>query len=76
LSSLYLTLDYQRIQYAKSKSHATLRREDPNFVAPAALKAQGIEKRPRDGDTTDGRQTKKERTDDDDEEMEIEDDDS
>jgi hypothetical protein len=45
-------------------------------VPPAALKAQGIEKRPREEDVGDGRTAKKEKADDnDDEEMEIEDDD-
>jgi U2 small nuclear ribonucleoprotein B'' len=30
----------QRIEYAKTKSYATLKREDPDFVPPSVLKAQ------------------------------------
>jgi hypothetical protein len=51
-----------------------LARDDPNFVPPAALRAQGIEKRPRGEDGGDDRVAKKEKVDDD-EEMEIEDED-
>ncbi|KXN83677.1 U2 small nuclear ribonucleoprotein B'' [Leucoagaricus sp. SymC.cos] len=74
-----------RIDYAKSKSYATLRREDPNFVPPSSVHAnprlsgqqrQTNGKRPRDGDLVDGeRNAKREKSDDSDEEMEIEDDD-
>ncbi|KAJ3572466.1 hypothetical protein NP233_g3075 [Leucocoprinus birnbaumii] len=71
-----------RIDYAKSKSHATLRREDPNFVPPSSVHAnpllsnQSNGKRQRDGDAADGERTaKREKSDESDEEMEIEDDD-
>jgi U2 small nuclear ribonucleoprotein B'' len=66
----------QRVQYAKTKSHATSRKEDPNFVPPAALRAHGIaEKRPREDDAGGERQSKKERTEGgDDDEMELDDD--
>lgn len=71
-----------RIDYAKTKSHATLRREDPNFVPPSSVHANSLlfnqtnGKRPRDSDVADGeRTTKREKSDDSDEEMEIEDDD-
>jgi hypothetical protein len=30
----------QRIEYARTKSYATLKREDPDFVPPSILKAQ------------------------------------
>lgn len=76
----------QHIDYAKSKSWATLKREDPAFVAPnsahatqAAQHAGRItissDKRPRDEEMADGeRQTKQQKADDDDdEEMEIDD---
>ncbi|KAI0677069.1 RNA-binding domain-containing protein [Trametes maxima] len=80
----------QHIEYAKTKSYATLRREDPNFVPPTsihvknapngrALNGSGAEKRQRDDRMDeDGREFKREKTndsDDDGEEMEIEDDD-
>ncbi|KAL9712656.1 hypothetical protein Ac2012v2_003893 [Leucoagaricus gongylophorus] len=71
-----------RISYAKTKSYATLRREDPNFVPPSSVHANPLlpdqtnGKRPRDGDAADDERTaKRERSDDSDEEMEIEDDD-
>jgi len=79
----------QRIEYAKSKSYATLQREDPNFVPPNPVAAKPAnangrqangavaEKRQRDERMDeDGREAKREKTndDDDDEEMEIEDD--
>ena len=80
----------QHIEYAKTKSHATLRREDPDFVPPTSVHAKNAprgqangsagEKRPRDdrANDDDARDVKRERTagsdDDDDEEMEIEDD--
>ncbi|TDL29520.1 RNA-binding domain-containing protein [Rickenella mellea] len=78
------------IEYARSKSYATLRRDDPNFIPPTLSKMQngttstnGIslhatEKRPREEDeSADGtRHVKREKADDDDddEEMELEDD--
>ena len=69
----------QRIAYAKTKSHATLSREDPDFVPPNAANASSIVqngKRAREEDGADGRQAKREKSSDDDsdEEMEIEDD--
>ena len=77
----------QHIDYAKSKSFATLKRDDPTFVPPNAVNAhQGptqngritisSEKRQRDDDADDvGRQAKREKGDDeDDEEMEIDED--
>ncbi|KAH9849966.1 RNA-binding domain-containing protein [Lenzites betulinus] len=76
------------IEYAKTKSYATLRREDPSFVpptsihlknAPNARALNGSEKRQRDDRMDeDARESKREKTDnsdDDGEEMEIEDDD-
>ncbi|TFK55481.1 RNA-binding domain-containing protein [Heliocybe sulcata] len=68
-----------RIHYAKSKSYATLRREDPSFVPPSAAVVHNpgvAEKRARDEDMNlDERASKKEKADDDDgEEMEIDDD--
>lgn len=79
----------QHIEYAKSKSYATHRREDPDWVPPTSIHVQSGrptangagagEKRQRDDRTTDDvRELKRERTEkdsDDDEEMEIEDDD-
>ncbi|TEB30213.1 RNA-binding domain-containing protein [Coprinellus micaceus] len=67
------------IAYAKTKSHATLSREDPDFVPPNAANASSIVqngKRLREEDGVDGRQAKREKSSDDDsdEEMEIEDD--
>ena len=73
----------QHIEYAKTKSYATLRRDDPDFVPPTSVHvkvANGGEKRPRDERMDeDVRDVKRERTaraddDSDDEEMEIEDD--
>lgn len=32
----------QRVQYAKTKSHATLRREDPTFVPPTAAQSSAL----------------------------------
>ncbi|KAK7049574.1 hypothetical protein VNI00_005605 [Paramarasmius palmivorus] len=72
-----------RIDYAKTKSYATSRREDPNFVPPnsvnaSALVAQngtGGKRQREDGATGEEPQSKKERSDSDDEEMEIDDDD-
>jgi len=67
------------VDYAKSKSYATLQREDPTFVPPTAANASSLVtqngKRPRDGDTADSdRHSKREKADDSDEEMEIDDD--
>ena len=84
-----LGLGPQRISYAKTKSHATLKREDPNFVPPSIAQggalsefnskfASGVslsEKRPRDDDGSAGREAKREKQQDSDEEMELEDDD-
>jgi len=68
------------VDYAKTKSYATLQREDPNFIPPTAANASSLVtqngKRPRDGDTGDSdRHSKREKADDSDEEMEIDDDD-
>ncbi|KAF8897487.1 RNA-binding domain-containing protein [Infundibulicybe gibba] len=71
------------IDYAKTKSYATLRREDPTFVPPTSANANAqalqngrSEKRQRDQDAEAGRTAKREKPDDDDdEEMEIDDDD-
>ncbi|KAH9938320.1 RNA-binding domain-containing protein [Fomitopsis serialis] len=74
-----------RIEYAKSKSYATLQREDPTFIPPTSVHAKNVtngkqangEKRQReDRMDEDGPQAKRERNDDEDgEEMEIDDDD-
>jgi len=78
--SSYLTiLQKKHVDYAKSKSYATLQREDPNFVPPTAANASSLvpqnAKRPRDSDTGDSdRHSKREKPDDSDEEMEIDDD--
>jgi len=81
LACLYLVY-FQRISYAKTKSHATLRREDPNFVPPRLVHTDRLPsnqingKRSREGDAADDERTlKREKSDDSDEEMEIEDDD-
>ncbi|KAF4619353.1 hypothetical protein D9613_005213 [Agrocybe pediades] len=66
------------IDYAKTKSYATLRVEDPEFVPPSAANASSIlqnGKRQRDGDAAEERQAKREKSDDSDEEMEIDDED-
>ncbi|KAJ8086552.1 hypothetical protein AAF712_002035 [Marasmius tenuissimus] len=72
------------IDYAKTKSYATSRREDPSFVAPNSANASALigrqngtdKKRARDDDDADDQpQQKKEKGDSDDEEMEIDDDD-
>ena len=72
----------QHIDYAKSKSFATLKREDPNFVPPTAVHASPFvngkdpNKRARDEDSADTRQAKREKADESsDEEMEIDDED-
>ncbi|KAF9782363.1 hypothetical protein BJ322DRAFT_216517 [Thelephora terrestris] len=78
-----------RISYAKAKSYATLKREDPNFVPPKSAHAGALsefnskfasgvslsEKRPRDDDGPAGRQAKREKQQESDEEMELDDDD-
>ncbi|KAG1770071.1 hypothetical protein EDD22DRAFT_117588 [Suillus occidentalis] len=78
-----------RITYAKSKSYATSRREDPNFVAPTSVHANQdlamlskvtvstADKRRRDEDMADGQpKSKREKSEDDSdgEEMEIDED--
>ncbi|EJD48612.1 RNA-binding domain-containing protein [Auricularia subglabra TFB-10046 SS5] len=75
-----------RIEYSRTKSYATVRQEDPNFVSPSLAKAKkapapatklnGGEKRPRDSDEADAqREAKRGKADDGDEdEMEIEED--
>lgn len=75
----------QHIHYAKTKSYAVLRREDPDFIPPNPVHsklqngASGLEKRSREDDeTTDGtRQVKREKPsgEEDGEEMELEDED-
>ncbi|KAJ3994205.1 hypothetical protein F5050DRAFT_1776191 [Lentinula boryana] len=71
------------IDYAKSKSYATSRRDDPNFVPPSAANASSLirngtldndKKRHREVDDEVARQTKREKAESDDE-MEIDDDD-
>jgi len=77
-----------RISYAKTKSYATMRREDPNFVPPTSAHAKSLnefnskfangvsinEKRPRDGDLVAGRESKRGKSDqnDDDDDDEME----
>ncbi|KAG6860996.1 hypothetical protein C0995_005016 [Termitomyces sp. Mi166 len=67
------------IDYAKSKSYATLRREDPNFVPPTAANSSALltQKRQRDDEAADGeRSAKREKSaEEDEEEMEIDDED-
>lgn len=81
-----LLANEKHIEYAKTKSYATLQREDPNFVHPALSKkppsesilSNGLisEKRAReDGDGEDERDRKREKGEDEGEEMEIEEDD-
>ena len=77
--SIFLSQKKKHVNYAKSKSYATLQREDPNFVPPTAANASSLVtqsgKRSRDGDTGDSeRHSKREKADDSDEEMEIDDD--
>ncbi|KAF8484444.1 RNA-binding domain-containing protein [Russula ochroleuca] len=62
-----------RISYAKSKSYATLRREDPKFIPPNLSHASSA-KRLREAEESNMR-AKRERLDEDDEEMDIDDDD-
>lgn len=76
----------QHINYAKSKSYATLKREDPNFVQPNSANASqrvlqneritiSSDKRQRDEEEEEERQAKREKGDEDDEEeMEIDED--
>ncbi|KZV72129.1 RNA-binding domain-containing protein [Peniophora sp. CONT] len=67
-----------RIQYAKSKSHATLKREDPDFIPPTAPGAANRPKRDREEDVDGGAgRAKREKPAEDDsegEEMELDDD--
>lgn len=81
-----ITCTLQHIEYAKSKSYATLKREDPNFVPPTSVHAQNNANRFVNGTLggagrddrmdEDERSAKRAKIDDDDgEEMEIEDDD-
>jgi RNA recognition motif-containing protein len=66
-----------RISYAKTKSYATLRREDPKFVPPNATDASSLvaqqPKRQREGGekVDEERQLKREKPGEDEEEMEI-----
>ncbi|KAL5507989.1 hypothetical protein ACEPAH_5607 [Sanghuangporus vaninii] len=75
------------IHYAKTKSYAIRRREDPDFIPPNPVSAQsrlpngtltsnGLEKRNREEDEEDYRQSKREKSsgDEDGEEMELEED--
>ncbi|KAH0839995.1 hypothetical protein J3R83DRAFT_955 [Lanmaoa asiatica] len=78
-----------RINYAKSKSYATSRREDSNFIPPTSVHAQSeaiqrgkitvsVDKRQRDDDTTDdhpsAKREKSQGAGSDEEEMEIDED--
>jgi U2 small nuclear ribonucleoprotein B'' len=68
----------KRVQYAKSKSYATLKREDPSFIPPTAPVASDRAKRQReDGMGGIAPPTKREKPIDEDEgeEMELDDDD-
>ncbi|KAF7301313.1 Spliceosomal protein [Mycena indigotica] len=66
------------IAYAKSKSYATSRKEDPSFVPPTSVNASAFlrdKKRQREEAAEEERNAKRDKADnDDDEEMEIEDD--
>ncbi|KAJ7276344.1 hypothetical protein B0H12DRAFT_1084892 [Mycena haematopus] len=71
-----------RIAYAKSKSYATSRKEDPSFVPPTSANASALimqqgrvdKKRQREEDAAEGeRKAKRDKGVDDDEEMEIDD---
>jgi hypothetical protein len=64
----------KRISYAKSKSHATLCREDPNFIPPNFAHAASA-KRVREAEESNVRSKREKVADADDEEMDIEDDD-
>ena len=82
MAPLGVTSVPQHIEYAKSKSYATLQKEDPNFVhpslsqtAPAANFANGVsaEKRTReDDDAENERERKREKSGNDAEEDEME----
>ncbi|KAJ7781290.1 hypothetical protein B0H16DRAFT_615151 [Mycena metata] len=70
------------IDYAKTKSYATSRKEDPSFVPPTSANANALlmqqgradKKRQREEEATEGeRKAKRDKGDDDDEEMEIDD---
>jgi len=81
LSTLVAQHVQKHIAYAKTKSHATSRREDPMFVAPKSANASALlyqnGKRQRDEENVDGeRNPKREKSEEkDDEEMEIDDED-
>ncbi|KAI0248810.1 RNA-binding domain-containing protein [Lactifluus subvellereus] len=62
------------ISYAKSKSYATLRREDPNFILPSFAHATSA-KRVREAEESDVRAKREKAADEDGEEMDIDDDD-
>ncbi|KAJ6520944.1 hypothetical protein B0H19DRAFT_1215212 [Mycena capillaripes] len=71
------------IAYAKTKSYATSRKDDPSFVPPTSANASALlvqnsraeKKRQREEEAAEGeRKAKRDKGDDDDEEMEIEDD--
>ncbi|KAI0265087.1 RNA-binding domain-containing protein [Gloeopeniophorella convolvens] len=62
------------ITYAKSKSYATLRRDDPNFVPPTFAHAVSA-KRVREAEESDVRTKREKVADEDGEEMDIDDDD-
>ena len=64
----------QHISYAKSKSYATLRREDPNFISPSFAHASSA-KRVREAEESDVRAKREKVADEDGEEMDIDDDD-
>jgi U2 small nuclear ribonucleoprotein B'' len=64
----------KHISYAKSKSYATLRREDPNFVPPSFAHASTA-KRVREAEELNVRAKREKAADEDGEEMDIEDDD-
>ncbi|KAJ7283705.1 hypothetical protein C8J57DRAFT_1710051 [Mycena rebaudengoi] len=70
------------IDYAKTKSYATSRKEDPSFVPPTSANASALivqngraeKKRQREEDAAEGeRKAKRDKADEDDEEMEIDD---
>ncbi|KAG5646594.1 hypothetical protein DXG03_002898 [Asterophora parasitica] len=64
------------IDYAKTKSWATLQREDPNFVPPTAANASALvsQKRQREDESAEEeRNAKREKSEEDEEEMEIDD---
>jgi hypothetical protein len=64
----------KHISYAKSKSYATLRREDPNFILPSFAHASTA-KRVREAEDLNVRAKREKAADEDGEEMDIEDDD-